>query len=266
MNKLIIFLILSLLWLNGFGQRSTANGVAGYWRMETIASAVSETGENTGTNSNISSGTGIQNNCYDFNGTTSKVVVSDNSSINFGNGDFSLSCWIKTTTTTRSALIDKSNTGGSYTKGGYVLEVALFAGQISFHVHSSTGANNIVNVTENFNDGGWHHIAATRSGSTIYVYFDGDLSGSTAVTLTIANSTIPLGLGYFTQIDNYYDGLIDEVVTYNRGISLLEVKNHYAGGNGLFYITENWINNKITDEEFNNYYWDYIGNELACTN
>ena len=72
----------------------------------------------------------------------------------------------------------------------------------------------------------WTHLSFTFDGSTVKIYFNGVevASGSLSATLTYSSAPVLLGsnanlsfLGY------YYDGIMDDVRIYNRGLSAAEV-------------------------------------------
>lgn len=74
----------------------------------------------------------------------------------------------------------------------------------------------------------WHHVALVLSGSddtTLYV--DGVNVGSVANSVSASSDTFVLGTYNDT---NYFNGVIDDVRTYNRALSADEIKQLYAMG------------------------------------
>jgi streptogramin lyase len=71
--------------------------------------------------------------------------------------------------------------------------------------------------------GTWTHIAMSYDGSTLKVYVNGVLAEAVSQTGTIVASTSPLSLGGDPLYGQYFDGVIDEVRVYNRGLTQAEI-------------------------------------------
>jgi hypothetical protein len=80
--------------------------------------------------------------------------------------------------------------------------------------------------------GEWHHITGVLLNSTISIYFDGELGDEIAfaagsVATNGGTATTLAGAG-----DGYFDGVIDEALIYNKGLTKAEVKKNYASKPG----------------------------------
>jgi hypothetical protein len=76
-----------------------------------------------------------------------------------------------------------------------------------------------------YNDGVWHHIAATRSSGAVSLYMDGELIGSGTQTVDVSNSgSFKIGKWYF---ESSFNGKIDDVRIYSRALSQQEITEHY---------------------------------------
>jgi hypothetical protein len=74
-------------------------------------------------------------------------------------------------------------------------------------------------------DDKWHHVGAVYDGATFYLYVDGELDSSEESTGNITVSSYPLYIGNNSQnTDREWTGLIDEVVIYNRALSVGEIR------------------------------------------
>lgn len=213
---------------------------------------------------------GKLNNCLDFDGTYDYVNLSQIANFE-RDEDFSVECWVNTTTSLGYLLTKNSETG---MKSGWNLYID--GGFPRFYLGHSVSANNYIKVrsTETVNDGNFHHIVATYDGSSdatgVSIYVDGvDRTGSisqnslTDSILTIANCQISGRDGY----NCCYGGLMDEVVIYNKELNQSEVDYRYNDGNGTenigFYYTSNNISLSNPNPSNNSINVDYTLTEIS---
>jgi len=137
--------------------------------------------------------------------------------------DFSISCWIKTSTTPGGwrGIIDKSN--GTVNYRIYINT----DGSINFEIWD--GINNpIAQSNSDLTDGAWHHIVAIRhtTDDKLYLYVDNVLQDDqqTDTTTGSITNTGDLLLG---KNNGYWDGTLDELQIYNRTLSSQEVEMLY---------------------------------------
>jgi len=162
------------------------------------------------------------------------------SSINFdGNGDYvdmgtsfnltqpySFAAWVKTTGGGSQNIIGNFNTG---VRAGPYLMVA--SGILTFGDSGSIDGNTSIN------NGNWHHVAMTGTGSTVNLYVDGKLDATGTVTLT-ANSTdnFLIGARYTNSLPSQlFNGQIDDVQIYNYALSPAQIKKLFNGGFATFF-------------------------------
>jgi hypothetical protein len=122
---------------------------------------------------------------------------------------------------------------------------------------SGTTGNWIYGATP-VDDDAWHHVAAVYDGKTFSLYVDGELDGSEESTGPITASTYPLLIGENAQATGrFWNGLIDEVVIYDRALSVGEVR--YLAGKRPPYtydggeLDDTWDHNNGSDA------WDETG-------
>ena len=152
-------------------------------------------------------------------------------SFNVGDGDFTVSMWIKTVQTGEQiSLIIKA--GGS---GSPFWLFGINKGELRARIHdgiccAAHGPNpppdNIV-----LNDGAWHHVAfvVNRDYAIIYMYVDGKRDfrfGISEITGKLDN-TRWLAIGF--DWVNRFKGAIDEVRIYKRALDAEEVKQDFQG-------------------------------------
>jgi len=70
----------------------------------------------------------------------------------------------------------------------------------------------------------WHHVAGVFDGANIMVYLDGALDGNQPTTSPIGTNELNVYIGNNPEATGrYWNGLIDEVVIFNRALSALEI-------------------------------------------
>lgn len=130
--------------------------------------------------------------------TPPNQLVATSSDFNFP-GDFTIAFWVKSTWgADYSALLNL--TQGSYSTTGNLwiainYNSGMSSGSLSLWNHSAqlTGAS-----STGWNNGSWHHIAVTRSGSSLRLFVDGVQKGSTVTnssTFGVAANTLCFGIG-----------------------------------------------------------------------
>jgi hypothetical protein len=178
-----------------------------------------------------------------FDGSTNYIEIPRNLSLQFGSGDMSIGAWIKTSDASTFA------SPGGYVAGhyinistpseqdGYAIWVSPAGkGICGFANTASVGAS--VSGTTNVNDGAWHFLVCTRSGTTVTLYVDGKSEGAPAALTGSTNNS-----GFFTigrantnlAQKNYFKGSIDEVGVWNRSLSVDEINHVYNCRTGLQY-------------------------------
>jgi hypothetical protein len=163
---------------------------------------------------------------FSFDGT-GHIDVGTAGSVS-GQGDFSVSAWVKTTSLNPMVIINQreaANINGEYMLkiGGPHYSVSYkeaFAGRASFLIYDVNNNFEEVDLLSNtlVNDGAWHHIRGERKGTTINLYVDGVLE-ATANTAGVVNlnSTIRTFIGYdqlaqqVLEQGSYFEGLIDDI-------------------------------------------------------
>jgi hypothetical protein len=81
-------------------------------------------------------------------------------------------------------------------------------------------------------DTGWHHVAVTKSGSTLVFYVDGVAYPAGPYGSTFTFST-PAAIGFRSDTGaNSFFGIIDEIAVFNRALSQSEISAIYIEGAG----------------------------------
>jgi hypothetical protein len=224
---------------SGLGNNGTWNGTSGGSQTAVGTCNTASTAWGNGA-------TGKFNNSLNFDGTDDYVTMGSQSTLNFASS-FSTSAWIKTSTTgTRMYILSKGNAAGS--NFGYDLEVGLnaigtcTANNRALFILYNTSNGSYISACGNttITDGSWHHVMGVwdAPSTTIYIYIDGKLQGSTTSSAggtQVTASTAAFEVGRRGDATGYFNGQIDDVRIYNYALSATQVKNVYNGGSAVNY-------------------------------
>lgn len=168
---------------------------------------------------------------YNFNGSSDFISETDNDSLEFGTGNFTISLWAKFNALpangTHSPFVSRYVNGTNfwwfsvYNNGGssYMPHFYGFKGGVNF--------NNSVTLSS-LSSGVWHHFLVNRTGSSVNFYFDGAFvatsGGTNSEDLTYASA---LFIGKSDGSGTFFNGNIDDVRAYNRALSSAEVTALY---------------------------------------
>ena len=168
-------------------------------------------------------------NALSFDGVDDYVNCSD---IMAGFENFSISAWIKTNQSEISShrYNDPAIIG---TKQGYGdsndFVLTNYNGNLAWFDELGTGEHSYDTGTF-IADGTWHHVAVTRSGSSLEFYVDGTNVGSdTTGTDLVRDDDIEIGRALWSG-SLYLNGSIDEVNIYKRALSASEIRQNYNKG------------------------------------
>ncbi len=166
------------------------------------------------TNNTLLGGTAL-----DFDGNSDFLQATSTTFGNFGTSDFTIEMWIKTSDS-YAGLAGKLNGCGTN------WELLVGSGKIEFRPPSSAPA---ITSSNTVNNNQWHHIAVTRSGTTVNIYIDGVLDGTGTSNHNMTN-TAQFVLGTRYNCDGspsrFFDGLMDEVRIWDDARTLQELKDY----------------------------------------
>ena len=173
--------------------------------------------------------------CLDFNGTSSFMSAGNQSVFDLVN-EGSVSVWVKIPSSwaggTYPNVVSKGAAYGWDTDGWSLYMFQDNRIGIGFRNGATT---NTLDFTNTIKDE-WTHIVGTWDGSTMNIYQNGVLKNTRSQTITPATTTVALEIG--RGMSHYFDGLLDDVRIYNRGLSEQEIKNLYEAAlyTRYFYI------------------------------
>lgn len=179
--------------------------VVGLYHMDTASKAIdSSSFNNDGQNKSIT----VSGGAYSFNGTSSKVIVPDDNSLDPGAADITISLKVKFTVVPPPSVGDYD----LVRKGGptyYKIEITN-QGKARCQFHGSSAGGGLV-FGPNLADGSWHTITCSKTSTQIKGTVDGS-SASRSIRLgSISNGTPLVFGGKSSGTEDLYKGLMDEV-------------------------------------------------------
>ena len=167
-------------------------------------------------------------------GTTGGFTVANHPAMNFEGGDYSVSVWIKTATTTSAMVWQESGAKGGGDNQTWLRIRGSAANLTSFSTEDAAGGSTINLTTAangavaETNNNIWHHIVTTRQGLVTTIYIDGvkvaDRSSTVGVKVTSNEGIFKVGMqenasGFL----NRFNGLIDDLIIYKKALTQAEV-------------------------------------------
>jgi hypothetical protein len=179
-------------------------------------------------------GSGAVGKGLSLDGTGDYVSIPHNSSLNPSGNEITISVWVKwngsgTTISRRWGwIVMKGN--DQYAANGYGILQDYDSDAIYFR---ASGSENYAGYARtNFVINRWYHLVGVRTNTTAYLYVDGVLKSSRAVTPSAFVSSNPLHFGQasYQMHTQYFNGYMDEVAIWNRALTSQEVTNLYNTG------------------------------------
>ena len=174
---------------------------------------------------------------FSLNGTSAYVVVPHNVDLNIGPA-FSVDLWFKANVPQLSpdhvSLIEKSHRGPQAAPvfSGWTLQHLDSGGLLELEFRIGNGsAFSGVRTLASVLDNQWHHIAGVFDGTTVTLYLDGTILGTTAFSGTPVNNSGPLNIGRWAfGAERHFNGLIDEVEIFDRALTTAEITAIFNAG------------------------------------
>lgn len=154
-----------------------------------------------------------------FNGTDQQMVLSPK--VPQPNDKISLAFWVNPANE-GNFLMGNQDVSNLISDDFYML---LYQGSIHFAIEIPSQSDQGPSVNYLLNE--WNHIVATFDGTEAKIYINGVLGDSQNVSTSITGFNKNIILGRQDQVQNYWQGLIDELYIYNRALTQAEVTQLY---------------------------------------
>jgi len=182
---------------------------------------------------------GKSGNAFTFNGTNAAVLFS-NGAWNF-TGNFSISMWVKFSTSGLSQiLISNFTIGGTTIVSGWFVEKT---DNLELRFRGYNNGNLVLNATKSSfspSTSVLTHLVFTRGSVNSKIYIDGVLDRTSTATgaPNYESTNYPMiGANKYnaSTYQEFFNGNIDEVNLWNKELTSTEVTELYNSGSGKFY-------------------------------
>jgi len=162
-----------------------------------------------------------------LDGSNDSIQIPHDASNSFGTGDFAISMWINPDVVSPGV----NYSGMLWSKHYTNLELFIYQGQVSSYLgglsHGCSGNTAIV-------VGQWQHLVLTRNGNDVKLYINGADNSSTHGTpgsQNVSSTSNNVFLGYRNGLSStFYNGAMDDVRQWSRGLSASEVSSLHSAG------------------------------------
>jgi hypothetical protein len=141
---------------------------------------------------------------YAFNGSTSYISIPDQTSINFGAGDFTIEFWMNPSQIASSVYVAGHNTTGK------PWLIHQNGATMTFYA-SADGTNWLINAVTfgTVAAGSWYHVAIARQSTNVRLFLNGALGNTAAIsTSSLFAPSAPMTVGQVGG--SYFNGYIDD--------------------------------------------------------
>jgi hypothetical protein len=186
------------------------------------------TGQNTITATSL---TYASDGTFSFNGSADYITI-PNTTLGNGNSEWTVSCWMKTTTTTndlgQGSILSNQSGGPVYSMLG------VNNGKIGYWTNQNNPWAQKLGTGKTVNDGNWHMLTWVNYSNYIMdMYVDGLLDSNVANSTSGNNNPVDRIGGSWA---GYFPGSIASLMRYTRALSSNEVLQNFASQRGLYGI------------------------------
>ena len=230
-----------------FDSGDLISGLIGHWKLnETLASSPVLDSSGISSNGTANNFTGINGpynaapifsednpRSWDFDGVDDYISIAGDPDLNLSNGAFTQSVWINSDSTDNAyhGILGNQNGAGVANRypGIWVYE------QNKIHAGFGDGTNwNRFTTDSVLKPDAWNHVVVSFDGTTYKAFVNGEEVFATddfAGRKPIALDSFDIG-----RVDNYFEGQIDDVRIYNRGLNDREIQSLYQAQPGAAQV------------------------------
>jgi len=191
---------------------------------------------------------------FEFDGNSDYyVTIEQGNSLNITN-EITMSAWVKLPDATDySMILIKLDSLGGAAHSPYML--GFYQSKVYGWLENSTGRIAFGGGSKTLTNNEWHHLLITWNGTHATKYLDGQSDGIYSISGSLLTGSGKLRIA--EKGNNLFNGTIDEVMIFNRGISSEEVSALYNAQRNNFY--HNFTNLDDGVYNFTLYAQDIVG-------
>ncbi|MHC4621174.1 MAG: LamG domain-containing protein, partial [Planctomycetota bacterium] len=182
---------------------------------------------------------GILDGALDFDGVDDHLRVADHPTLRFSQYDsFTMSYWAMPAPGEYSSIVGKHRAGGQHGIFGYKSYWSGNSSSFRFTAEESyVGATSITTSADSAPIGNWYHVACVYDNRNMKIYVDGQFISEGTFGYDTGSTTpdhdMVVGARlYDNTMDQYYNGLIDDVRIYDRALTGEEIRQLCREGLG----------------------------------
>lgn len=165
-----------------------------------------------------------QQNALHFDGTNDFINMTPYAGLFYTN-DFTVEAWFQTSANGVNMPIISKRSACGVTN---FWNITITNGLVVWEQYQTSGINQLsLTSTQTYNNGLWHHVAVTRSGTSVKMYIDGvfQVGGNSAAVTNLNDSTTNVQIGHSPC--GYYSGRVDEVRIWNEARTASQISSSY---------------------------------------
>jgi len=207
------------------------DGLVGYWPFNGNANDESGNGNHGTVNGATITAdrNGVANSAYSFDGVSSFIDLSNTENLILNDG-LTFSAWVNSKDIRMASIVDKE----TYASEGYGYRLNIRSDASIWAEHGNYGegkfGTNTAIAKNGYEINTWVHIVGTLDNKKRLnsIYINNKLIDSVSINLLISNSKkIQIGKSTLFQ-GEYFNGILDDIVIYNRALSKQEIAALYT--------------------------------------
>ncbi len=228
-----LFFFISFILVIFLAARPANSALVSHWTFDEGSGNIAYDSANghNGTISGAAWTTGIIGGALDFDGVDDYVNFGDIDEFEFGDHDFSICAWFYTEgphnipgTLHDGQIISKYDWGSNRRQWFLIQESA---GNTIFYTSPDGFTHEHLFSTSDGYKNQWVHIACVRSGSTKFIYLNGELDSTGTTDGVVTGKSTKVFVGFHENVGvktRFFNGLIDDVRIYNHALTQSEIQ------------------------------------------
>jgi hypothetical protein len=172
---------------------------------------------------------GINGNALSFTGPSTQYVTMGNQATH-QQSEYTVSAWVNIPASISNTQTIVGRRSSIWSETNYMLRVVSTSGTLQLtHVQPDNDIDSVVGKSD-LRGAKWTHVAATYNGTHQEIFVNGVSEGATPAGDPETGGNQELRIGHNLYDNNFFEGTIDEVRLYDRGLTIEEINAEYCTG------------------------------------